>query len=168
MGLRFVKPDISHKDKVRDYQYEFFYEKVDSGNMAMSIDYDLWLEYIRLKEDEKTLPYGEVWEFIYFVFKDDNLIGVVNIRPRLDLFLERYIGNIGYSVRKSERNKGYGKKILNMALDICKSLDINSIILTSREDNISSIKVIEYNGGKYLESVKLDDYIINRYRIDLD
>lgn len=168
MELRFVKPDNSHRDKVRDYQGEFFYEKVDSGNMSMAIDYDLWLEHTRLKEDEKTLPYGEVWEFIYFVFKDDNLIGVVNIRPRLDLFLEKYIGHIGYSVRKSERNKGYGKEILNMALDFCKSLNMDYIILISKEDNISSIKVIEYNGGKYLESVKLDDFIINRYRIDLD
>lgn len=39
--------------------------------------------------------------------KDDRLVGIMDFRRRLNQNLLNYGGNIGYSVRPSERGKGY-------------------------------------------------------------
>lgn len=56
-------------------------------------------------------------------------------------------GHIGYAIRPSERNKGYGTILLNSLLREANYMNINKILLTIRNDNYASIKVALNNGG---------------------
>ena len=69
----------------------------------------------------------------------------------------------------SERNKGYGKKMLSLALPKAKALGLNRVLITCDETNLGSRKIIEENGGVYEDSVSQGDGLPpkRRYWIDL-
>ena len=59
----------------------------------------------------------------------------------------KYGGHIGYGIKYSKWNLGYGTKMLSLALKKAKQMGLNRILITCDEDNIGSSKVIENNGG---------------------
>ncbi|WP_446899870.1 GNAT family N-acetyltransferase [Clostridium sp. LBM24168] len=56
-------------------------------------------------------------------------------------------GHIGYGVRYSKWNKGYGTELLRQALLKSKSMNLHDVLITCNDDNIGSSKIIEKNGG---------------------
>lgn len=56
-------------------------------------------------------------------------------------------GNIGYGVRKNERNKGNGTILLQLLLDVCRELGMKEVSVSCLENNIASKRVIEKNNG---------------------
>jgi len=80
---------------------------------------------------------------------DNYIVGMVDIRHYLDEFLTQVGGNIGYDVRKSERNKGYAKQMLKLALEKCKELKMKKVLITCDKDNIASEKVILSANAKF-------------------
>ena len=94
-----------------------------------------------------------------FVLVDENnhIYGGTNIRHELNENLLKHGGNIGYLVRPSERKKGYAKLLLKLTLEKCKQLNIKRVLVTCREENIASAKVIESNGGVYEKSLYVEE-----------
>ena len=105
----------------------------------------------------------------YGVFDNDKLVGAFNIRHKLKEELINHGGNIGYQIRPIERRKGYGTKILYLALEKAKELDIKKVLVTCRIENIASSKVIENNGGVYENDYYYEakNRTYKRYWIDL-
>ena len=87
------------------------------------------------------------------VDENNHVYGGTNIRHELNENLLKFGGNIGYSIRPSERNKGYATKMLELTLLKCKLLEIEKVLITCRQENIPSAKVIEKNGGIYENSL---------------
>ena len=76
-------------------------------------------------------------------------------------------GHIGYSVRPSERKKGYGTEILKQALEYAKTININNVMLACYKENEGSRKIIVKCGGKLeKEFTYIDGKIIQVYWID--
>lgn len=73
---------------------------------------------------------------------DNKIVGMVNIRHRLNEHLLKVGGHIGYSICKSERGKGYGKEQLRLALLEAKNIDINKVLMTCDKDNFLSRNTI--------------------------
>ena len=96
------------------------------------------------------------------------LLGAVNIRHYLNDYLLKYAGHIGDGIRPSERNKGYGKKMIALALMECKKLSIDKVLMVCDKDNIASAKTIINNGG-VLENEFVDENgrIEQRYWIEI-
>lgn len=92
---------------------------------------------------------------------------MVDIRYCLNEFLTQVSGNIGYDVRKSERNKGYAKQILKLALEKCKDLKMKKVLITCDEDNIASEKVILSAEAKFENIKSFEDKNKKRFWIDL-
>lgn len=78
-------------------------------------------------------------------------------------------GLIGYSVRPSQRGKGYASEMLKLALDKFKNTNIENILITCKDFNIASKKVIEKNGGIFENTYSNDDdgYTYLRYWIKI-
>lgn len=114
------------------------------------------------------LPEGWVPASTYWSVCDGNIIGLCHLRHELNDFLESYGGHIGYSVRPSQRNKGYATHMLRLVLEKAGDLGIRRILVTCDDDNPASARVIEKNGGKLADVVKTEyaEFPVRRYWID--
>ena len=102
------------------------------------------LNYARgIKLNADRVPGNEFW-----LVNDGKVIANSRLRHRVNPALEHEGGHIGYDVRPSERQKGYGTLILKLTLEKAKDLSLDKVLLTCDTDNIASAKIIEKNGGK--------------------
>ena len=87
----------------------------------------------------------------------------MNLRLRLNEGLLNYAGHIGYSIRPSERGKGYAKETLRQGLQAAKEKNIKKALVTCSVNNPASRAVILANGG-ILEDVRNG---VERYWIEV-
>jgi predicted acetyltransferase len=113
------------------------------------------------KVTEKIVESSTFW----LVNSDRKILGVVNIRHRLNENLQKIGGHIGYGIRPSERRKGYATKLLGLALDNAKELGITTALVTCDKDNIGSARTIMNNGGILDSEEMVDGNLIQRYWI---
>jgi predicted acetyltransferase len=92
-------------------------------------------------------------QFLFIRKSDDKLVGMIQVRHYFNDYLEKYAGHIGYSVRPSERRKGYAKEMLKMVLPYCREIGIDRVLITCIDGNIASEKTILANGGVYESTV---------------
>lgn len=114
-------------------------------------------------------PEGRVHNDLYWLTDDAEVVGFVSIRHDLNDFLLRVGGHVGYSVRPSRRRRGYAKAGLALALQRCRELGMERVLVTCDDDNVASYRTIEGAGG-VLENVVQDDDgepAKRRYWIDL-
>lgn len=175
--MMLVKPTIEYKKQAIDYINEFYeYNSQINGvgglaRYLKNDTYENWL--VKIDEDEKrTITEEKVPTKTLFLVreKDNRIIGMVNIRLALNKKLRERNGNIGYSIRPTERKKGYNKYNLFLALLECQKAGLKSVMLDCEKSNIGSAKTIQALGGK-LEKEYLDtqiNEIEQIYWIDVD
>ena len=78
-------------------------------------------------------------------------------------------GHVGYSVRPSERRKGYATQMLAKAKDYLASFGFSEIYVSCLPENEASRRTILANGGEYIETVYLevDSVKLERYVVKL-
>ena len=92
--------------------------------------FEEWVQFeerLRAKYKEGYVP-SEV--FLAVRETDDRLVGIIDYRHPLTDFLLRFGGNIGYSVRPSERRKGYASEMLRLLLDECRARGEERVLVT--------------------------------------
>ena len=167
-----VKPDLSYADEIIKYKEESLAESpVINGSAGLDrfSSIEVWLEELKKRSCEDTVPKGLVPSSTYLAVreKDNYIVGMIDIRHYLNEYLTQVGGNIGYGVRKTERNKGYAKQMLKLALEKCKELKIKKVVLTCDEDNIASEKVILSANAKLEDIRNVDGENKKRFWIDL-
>ena len=96
---------------------------------------------------------------------------MINIRLSLNERLKKYGGHIGYSIRPTERRKGYNKINLYLALEVCKEHGIKEVLLDCDKSNLGSAKTMQALGGKLVKEYFDDEFsncIVQDYIIDVD
>ena len=172
--FKFVVPTIKWKQKAIDFINEFYQYNSDingTGGLQRYLDnYEGWLE--KLEEDYNRKPTEEKVpaRTYFFVRESDNkIVGMINIRLTLNEKLKKFGGHIGYSIRPTERGKGYNKINLYLGLKICREYGIDEVFMDADKDNPASWKTMESLGGKNIREYYEDefahctvkDYIIN-------
>ncbi|MCK6128898.1 GNAT family N-acetyltransferase [Streptococcus halitosis] len=166
MELR--RPILADKEAVLEMMAEF--EKSQSAHDGGFWDtenfvYEEWLKNNQDHEMGINLPEGWVPDIQLVAFsKDGQAVGSLNIRLCLNDFLLEEGGHIGYSIRPSERGKGYAKESLRQGLQVAKEKNIKKALVTCSTENPASRAVIVANGGLF-EDVRNG---VERYWIDLE
>ena len=129
-------------------------------------NFEYYIEHLDTKENDES---GWVPDTTLFCLdKDRNIfVGAVNIRYVLNDALLRIGGHIGGGIRPSERRKGYSTAMLALALDECKKLGINRVLVTCNKNNIGSAKSIIRNGGVLENEIEEEGHIEQRYWVQL-
>ena len=83
----------------------------------------------------------------FWLMVGGRMVGRCNIRHRLNDALMDFGGHIGYSIRPSDRRKGFGTLQLRLALEKAKALGVVRVRITCNADNVASARIIETNGG---------------------
>ena len=162
------RPRLADKETVLEMMAEF--EQTQSAHDggfwdAENFVYEEWLESNQNHEMGINLPEGWVPDIQLVAFeKDGKAVGFLNLRLRLNDFLLEEGGHIGYSIRPSERGKGYAKEALCQGLQVAKGKNIKQALVTCSTENPASRAVILANGGIY-EDVRNRT---ERYWIDLE
>ena len=162
------RPTLADKEAVLEMMVEF--EKSQSAHDGGFWDtenfvYEEWLESNHDMEMGLGIPEGWVPAVQLVAFaKDGQAVGFLNLRLRLNDHLLEEGGHIGYSIRPSERGKGYAKEALRQGLQVAKEKNIKRALVTCSSENPASRAVILANDGK-LEDVRNGT---ERYWIELE
>ena len=167
-----VKPDLSYADEIIKYKEESLAESpIINGSAGLDrfSSIEIWFEELKKRSSEDTVPKGLVPSSTYLGLreKDNYIVGMIDIRHYLNEYLTEAGGHIGYGVRKTERNKGYAKQMLKLALEKCKELKIKRVLITCDEDNIASEKVILSANAKLEDIRNVDGENKKRFWIEL-
>ena len=74
----------------------------------------------------------------------------------------------GDGIRPSERRKGYATKMIGLALDECRKLGLERVLMVCEKDNVASAKSIVRNGGVLENEVADENGVVSqRYWIEL-
>ena len=162
------RPSQTDKETILEMIAEFEREKSAHDGGFWNPDnfvYEEWLEENLQAEAGLNIP--ENWvPAIQLVSFDEagHSLGFLNLRLRLNDYLLEKGGHIGYSIRPSERGKGYAKESLRQGLQIAKEKNIHRVLVTCSIKNPASRVVILANGGQ-LEDIRHET---ERYWIDLE
>ncbi len=136
------------------------------GNMSRSATAKEWIDDCNVTE----IKPGSIPSNNYIAVREDDnrIVGVMDLRLHINHpALSLWGGHIGYSIRPSERGKGYGKAMLAQVLIEARKTGLSKIMVTCSTTNKASEKVIIDNGGINEKNVEVDNEVIKRYWIDL-
>lgn len=173
------RPSLSRKNQILEYIEEMKQYKSQihgDGGLKKYLDeksYEEWVINVHNMENERyALSKGLVSSSTYFLIRknDDKLIGMIDLRIKLNDYLRNYGGNIGYSIRPIERKKGYAKIQLYLCLFKCKEYDLDKVLITCANYNERSRRTILSLGGIYEKNNinKPEEYNLELYWIDVD
>ena len=169
-----IKPDISFDKDIMAFRQEM----LEAGS-SMDGTWPLirtestaeWLDFHGLAENGDGVSKNRVsaGQYIYVREADGKIVGMIQFRPRFNDYLEKYGGNIGYSVRPDERRKGYAKRMLADCLRICRDNGCEKVLVTCNPVNEGSRRTILANGGVYECTVfcEYDGVHLERYWVAL-
>ena len=169
--IQLVRPTEAMKKQAIEFRQEFFEhgEFVINGSELLdkTDDYTEWCRTIDANTKVETVnPNWVIIDTFFAVDDQDRIVGIIDFRHTLNDFLKD-LGHCGYSVRPSERRKGFATEMLRQLLEVAQKTGMNELYLSVERKNKPSVKTIIRNGGVYERSFEIDGEQADIYRIAL-
>ena len=175
--ITLIEPKKKYGDDIWEFRQEILeYDEGNEDKFAGCISLDVsksaeeWIKICELRKSEETC--GKVGTMVpshtYLAVRkrDDKVVGVIDLRHHINHpILGTWGGHCGYSVRPSERGKGYAKEMLRLNIQNAKSMGIEKLLITCDIKNEASEKTILFNGGVYEKTIDVDGDKMKRYWI---
>ncbi len=165
-------PDLRYRTEYLDLMEEYTRsgeEIVPFGLNYGLDDFEAVIQTIRDYQQGINVKPEYVPATTWWLMQEGNprILGAVNLRHRLNDYLLRIGGHIGYGIRPSERNQGYATRMLSLTLEKCRELKLEKVLITCDKANTASARVIRNNGGVLDSELEGSDRITQRYWITL-
>lgn len=178
--IKLIKVSAEYAEKIAEYRAEFPADRIRVTYDPARIP---GMDYLEKYGD--GLEYKNVFDWIQFCNdmsgkltwymsireNDRKIVGFIVFRHKLEYDDDdtEFASNFGYSVRPSERGKGYAKEQLRLGLQKAKAFGLNRVRIVCRDINIGSKKTILANGGIYVDTIHgmESNLNINRYDIQI-
>ena len=156
--LVLVKPDSSYAEEIVSYRREMLLAESSMdgcGPLRQNEDPFEWLRINETYANPETVPENRVQstQFVLTRAGEKRILGMIQVRHYFNEYLEKYAGHIGYSVRPSERMRGYATWMLHESLAFCKEIGLSKILVSCLTENEGSRRTILANGGVYEATV---------------
>ncbi len=168
------KPTLEMKTQIQEMVEEITANSPDKvypgfANYNKYPTYEEWLDDVNKQAKGQNLPSDFVPALTYVMVRksDKKIIGLINIRTRLNKRLQTWGGHLGFTIRPTERQKGFGKKMLALALKVCHRRHIYKVLVTCDDSNEACCRLIESFKGDYssLYGLANENVTIRRYWI---
>ena len=169
--IKLVRPNSELKDKALVFKQEFLdnHEHTINGSELLDQmdDYDQWLRSVTDNTSPETVsPDWVVTDTFFALDENDEIVGIIDLRHTLNDFLKDF-GNSGYSVRPSQRKKGYATEMLRQLIEQARKSGMDVMHLSVERSNEPSVRTIKKNGGVYERSFEFENEIADIYVIEL-
>lgn len=163
MGIELKKVAVTDGTDIYEMLQELPADENGFINRAAGMRFDEYKEWIKgkVQESEQTgiVDGWKVPQTTFWLFEDGRPVGCGNLRHFLTEKLLEQGGNIGYSIRPSDRNRGLGKVLLSLLIDESRKIGIDKLLLTIHNENTPSLHVALANGGKIEKTTEERSYV---------
>ncbi|MCM8543122.1 MAG: GNAT family N-acetyltransferase [Lentisphaeraceae bacterium] len=171
MKITLEKPNDKWKYSYLSLVEEFKFNNEDLIPWVIGLPFDDFSDHIE-QLDHASKGIGlKTWQVPHATFwlvVNDKVVGVSNLRLKLNEKLRHDGGNIGYGIRPSLRRKGFATILLKKTLKKAKDHGIEKCLVMCDKDNIASAKTILNNGGLFDSDYlcKESGKVVNRYLVN--
>lgn len=132
-------------------------------NRAAGMRFDEYQEWLKGKVQEaEQVGLVDGWKVpstTFWLFENGRPVGCGNLRHFLTEKLLEQGGNIGYSIRPADRNRGLGKVLLSLLIEEGRKMGMDRLLLTIHPQNTPSLHVALANGGKIEKTTTERTYV---------
>ena len=170
--LMLAEPNLTYAGQIEAYRAEFPRDRMQATADPDRIpgldcleDFDRVEDWLSFCVSQR----GKISWYMAVRKSDGRIVGFCCLRHRLEYDDDDpdFASHIGYSVRPSERRKGYAKEQLRLLLQKAKEAGITRVRIICRDLNEGSRRTILANGGIYIDSIRGEEsgMTIERYDI---
>jgi predicted acetyltransferase len=165
--VQLLLPSADYEQSYREYIQELG----DEERYPFTLDFDhadfpallVKLESFRQGID---IPEGFVPATTYWLVDGCEILGVSNLRHKLNDRIRHVGGHIGLGIRPARRGKGFGSYLLELTLEKAFERGIKSVHVHCHKHNEPSSRMIIANGGSLESEINEGGKIVQRYVIN--
>lgn len=165
--MEIIKPSEKYLDEYLNACKESYDNNIKEWMPVELDNFDGWkaraLQLYEMLESGNGLPEGVPRMITYWCVENHKFIGEIQIRPYLSLEEAKKVGHIGYAVRYSMWNKGFGTKLLKFSVDKLREKNVSPIYIACHVDNLGSNRVRQKVGFEFVETRCLGEEKENLY-----
>lgn len=163
-------PNEKHRTAYQDMLHRWRQVETPNapGRLFAGTDFDDFLSIVQ-REPKEPDP-ESVPAHLFFLADTDSpkLFGAIQIRHHINHpNLIETGGHIGYGICPGERRKGHATRMLALAIAEAKNIGLRHLLVTCKDANIGSRKVIESNGGVFERTTLDEGQLARRYWITI-
>ena len=166
MPMTLIRPSMEYRPSYLKYIAELG----DEERYPFPLDFDCsdfqrMLDKIDDFANGVNLPSGFVQSSTFWLVEANEIIGVTNIRHRLNRAIEHCGGHIGLGIRPSYRGKGLGRLLMQLSIEWLLKRGVDPVHIHCYKNNPASANTIIANGGTLHSELDMDHQVVQRFLV---